>query len=73
MTDPYRRRTWPATAIVDVLVLVAGVALGIYFVVEDRLEPWLIRLSWAGALTAGIAVVLYAIARLADRNRGPYV
>jgi ABC-type transport system involved in cytochrome c biogenesis permease subunit len=73
MVQPTRRRPWPATAFVDVLILVAGVALGIYFVVEDELESWLIRLSWAGALVAGLAVVLYSVARLIDRNREPYV
>ena len=59
------------TAIAEVLVIVAGIALTIYFLVDDTIEPWLIRLSWAGAITAGFAAVVLAIGMLADHSGPP--
>jgi len=50
--------------IVALVLLVIAVAAGLYFLLDDTPVAWLVRLSYAGALTAGAAVVLLALERL---------
>lgn len=54
--------------LVNVVVIVLGVVLGVYFVIDDTPAAWLVRAAYAGALTAGLAVVLFALAALSDRS-----
>jgi hypothetical protein len=59
------------TALAHLVILIVGVILAIYFLVDDTPEAWMVRLAWAGAITAGLAAVLLALAYLADNLRYP--
>jgi len=50
--------------ILALIVLVIAVVVGIYMVADDTPIAWLVRLSWAAAITTGAAVVLVALERL---------
>jgi hypothetical protein len=53
--------------VVALVLLAVAVAAGLYFLLDDTPVAWLVRLSYAGALTAGAAVVVLALERL-SRN-----
>lgn len=55
----------------NLVALVGAAILVVYFLVDDTPAAWLIRLSYAGALTAGLAFVAWIVADLVDRNRTP--
>jgi hypothetical protein len=56
------------TRLAALAVLIVGIVLAVYFAIDDTPAAWLIRLSWAGAITAGFAAVLYAAVRATDRS-----
>jgi hypothetical protein len=60
------RRPVTLSRIAAVLVILVGVFLAAYFLIDDTPAAWMIRLSWAGAITAGLAAVVSAIVRITD-------
>lgn len=59
------------TAAVHAAVVVIGVVVGAYFLIDSTPVDWMIRLAIAGAVTAGVAFVLYALAAIATSRRAP--
>lgn len=53
--------------IVALLIVLVGVAVALYMLIDDTPLGWMVRLSWAGAITAGVAAVLIALERLTRR------
>jgi hypothetical protein len=51
-----------------VLTVIAAIGFGIYFGVDETPNLVLVRLSYAGAIVAGLALALYALAYLLDRD-----
>lgn len=69
MTEPVpTNRTRPPLGVLrDVLVVLIALALTLWVLIDDTPPAWLVRLSWAGAIVAGVALALAALQRLAGR------
>lgn len=63
--EPVHPRT-PLAMLVDAIIVIAAVALGIWFALDDTIPEWLIRLSWAGAIVAGFGLALICLKRLTN-------
>jgi hypothetical protein len=68
MTEPTTRRVLDWGGVRDVLVVVVAVALTIWALVDSTLPAWLVRLSWAGAIVAGLSLALSALLRIVARR-----
>lgn len=53
--------------VLDLILLVLAVVVGIYFIADDTPEAWLVRVSWAAAIVAGVGVLFAALHRLSGR------
>jgi hypothetical protein len=51
----------------DVVIVVVAVLLTIWTLTDDTLPDWLVRLSFAGAIVAGLTLALGALHRLSGR------
>jgi hypothetical protein len=54
------------TRLAELVVVAVGVFLAVLFIVDETPPDWLVRASFAGALTAGLAAVAVAVGRIVD-------
>lgn len=64
MTEPTMTRATRIATIRDLVIVLAAIALTLWVLIDDTLPAWLVRLSVAGAVLAGFALALHALARL---------
>jgi len=68
MTEPTGYSRANLGVLRDVLIVLVAIALTLWVLIDTTPPAWLIRLSWAGAIVAGLTLALGALHRLSGRR-----